>query len=216
MSKIAIDLQGTDNASRAMQAASQHLAKLNAEIDKVKAAGTVELSVGDSRKLASLTREAERMETRLRSANREMTAAQPAAGGLASALGPLGPAFSAAAVGAAAFKAVDIVADLGEIGAQSLDTVQAFDSVRRSVGATPELLNRLKQAAGGTISEMRLMQLTNTALAGSSGEMGQAFADAVPKLIEGARAANKLNPALGDTEFPSRAWSPASSAARRC
>lgn len=91
--------------------------------------------------------------------------------------------------------------ELGNLGAQSLVTRDSFASVTQSVGKSTALLDEMKVAAGGTIDEMRLMQLANTALAGASGETGAAFAELIPRLIEGARAANKLNPSLGDTEF---------------
>ena len=115
-------------------------------------------------------------------------------GSLSGLLGSLGIGFSALQLGKTAL-------ELGNLGAQSLVTKQSFESVVASVGKTTALLDQMKAAAGGTIDEVRLMQLANTALAGASGETGAAFADLIPRLIEGARAANKLNPALGDTEF---------------
>src|SRR5574343_344086 len=115
--------------------------------------------------------------------------------------GGLGMLFGATAGVAGAVAIGKMAFSLGELGAQSLTTKTSFESLMRSVGQSTQLLDQLKSAAGGTISEMRLMQLTNTALAGSSREMGAAFAAAVPKLIEGARAAALLNPSLGDAEF---------------
>ncbi len=45
------------------------------------------------------------------------------------------------------------------------------------------------------------MQQANTALAGSSGQLATEMGAALPKLLEAARAAAKLNPAYGDAEF---------------
>ena len=115
--------------------------------------------------------------------------------------GGLGMLFGGAAGVAGATAIAKVTFELGNLGAQSLVTKQSFESVTTSVGKTVALLDEMKVAAGGTIEEMRLMQLANTALAGASGETGAKFADLIPKLIEGARAANKLNPALGTTEF---------------
>jgi hypothetical protein len=45
------------------------------------------------------------------------------------------------------------------------------------------------------------MSATTTLLAGAQGELASALADATPELLEIAKAANKLNPSLGDTAF---------------
>ena len=115
--------------------------------------------------------------------------------------GGVGMLFGATAGVAGATAIAKVTFELGNLGAQSLVTKDSFESVTASVGKTTALLGQMKAAAGGTIEEMRLMQLANTALAGASGETGAKFAELIPKLIEGARAANKLNPSLGTTEF---------------
>lgn len=91
--------------------------------------------------------------------------------------------------------------DLGKEGAAILQTSESFDMLLEKVGVAPDLFNRLKKAAGGTISEMELMSATATLLAGASGELGTALGEATPQLMEIARAANKLNPSLGTTTF---------------
>ena len=73
--------------------------------------------------------------------------------------------------------------------------------LREKVGAVPDLLDQLKEASRGTITELDLMQSSAVLLAGTSGEMATEFANALPGLMEMAKAANKLNPALGDTGF---------------
>ena len=90
---------------------------------------------------------------------------------------------------------------LGDLGAQSLTTKASFDSLMKSVGLSTGLLDQLKEASGGTITELTLMQQANTALAGSSGQLATEMGAALPKLLEAARAAAKLNPAYGDAEF---------------
>lgn len=90
---------------------------------------------------------------------------------------------------------------LGDLGAQSLTTKSSFDSLMRSVGLSTRLLEDLKAASGGTITELVLMQQANTALAGASGQLATEMGAALPKLLEAARAAAKLNPAYGDAEF---------------
>jgi hypothetical protein len=60
MSKVAIDLEGKDNASRAFQSATARLKELRAEIDRLKSK-TVDLTVADASKLNRLTTEANRL-----------------------------------------------------------------------------------------------------------------------------------------------------------
>ena len=115
--------------------------------------------------------------------------------------GGLGMLFGATAGVAGALAIGKMAWSLGELGAQSLTTKTSFESLMRSVGQSTQLLDHLKSAAGGTITEMKLMQLTNTALAGSTGALSTEMAGALPKLLEAGRAAALLNPSLGDAEF---------------
>lgn len=115
--------------------------------------------------------------------------------------GGLGMLFGATAGVAGAVAIGKTVWALGELGAQSLTTKSSFESLMRSVGQSPQLLDQLKAAAGGTVAEMKLMQLTNTALAGSTGALSTEMAAALPKLLEAGRAAALLNPSMGDAEF---------------
>ena len=101
----------------------------------------------------------------------------------------------------AAVKVAEFTWELGKLGAESLDTKASFDSMLRSVGQSPALLGKMKASAGGTIAELQLMQGVNTALAGTSGQLSAALADAQPKLLEVARAAYKANPALGSVAY---------------
>lgn len=115
--------------------------------------------------------------------------------------GGLGMLFGATAGVAGAIAIGKMAWSLGELGAQSLTTKTSFESLMRSVGQSTQLLDQLKSAAGGTVTEMKLMQLTNTALAGSTGALSTEMAGALPKLLEAGRAAALLNPSLGDAEF---------------
>lgn len=89
--------------------------------------------------------------------------------------------------------------DLGEAGAQVLQTEESFDLLLEKVGAAPDLLNQLQRASNGTIDKMSLMSATATLLAGTTGEFATELANATPELMAIAKAANKLNPALGTT-----------------
>lgn len=216
MSKVAIDLEGKDNASRAFQNATDRLVALRAEIDNLRSR-KVDLTVADTNKLNKFISEANRLDRTLNGVSSASKGAANELGQLTSRFGGLGSAlggtsgvmsslFSAAGIGALSLGAVAVGAakvalELGTLGAQAITTERSFQSVLASVNVAPSLLNEMSDAAGGTIEQLRLMQLANTALAGASVQLGQAFATAIPKLIEGARAANQLNPALGDTEF---------------
>ena len=115
--------------------------------------------------------------------------------------GGLGMLFGGAA-GVAGVAAITKTAfALGDLGAQSLTTKSSFESLMRSVGLSTQLLDQLKEASGGTITELTLMQQANTALAGASGQLATEMGAALPKLLEAARAAAKLNPAYGDAQF---------------
>ena len=91
--------------------------------------------------------------------------------------------------------------DLGRAGGVIVQTAQSFDFLLEKLGAAPDLLDQLNEASRGTISEQKLMAGTMTLLAGASGELGTQLANQTPRLLEIAKAANKLNPALGDTAF---------------
>jgi hypothetical protein len=78
---------------------------------------------------------------------------------------------------------------------------ESFDRLIDKVGASDDLLKELRAASRGTIDDMRLMSATTTLLAGANGELAIRLADSTPQLLEIAKAANKLNPLLGDTAF---------------
>lgn len=97
--------------------------------------------------------------------------------------------------------AFDAAFDFTKLGATVTQTEDSFGNLIDTIGAAPDLLNQLKDAAGGTISDLSLMSSTATLLAGTSGDLATNLANATPQLLEIARAANKLNPSLGDTAF---------------
>jgi hypothetical protein len=93
------------------------------------------------------------------------------------------------------------VFEFGREGAQITQTTQSFELMNDEIFRTPELMERMRDASRGTISDVQLMQGVLKLTAGASDELGQAFAGAAPKLLEIAKASNKLNPSLGDTAF---------------
>ena len=91
--------------------------------------------------------------------------------------------------------------DLGAEGAAVLQTAESFDLLLEKVGAAPDLLDQLREASNGTIPDMQLMSSTATLLAGASGDLASSMAKNAPEILNIAKAANKLNPTLGTTEF---------------
>lgn len=107
---------------------------------------------------------------------------------------------SLGAVVAAGF-AVKKIFDFGREGAVVEQTADSFEFLMQKVEAAPDTMDRLTEAGKGTLTVMDLMSSTSTLLAGATGEVAQELANATPQLLEIAKAANKLNPALGTTEF---------------
>lgn len=121
---------------------------------------------------------------------------------LKSGVGQLGVVFagmSAAAI--AAGVAAKQAFEFGKRGAVVSQTEDSFNRLLISLGANVDLLDELRMASAGTVDDMTLMSSTATLLAGATGQLGQDLANATPELLEIAKAANKLNPTLGDTAF---------------
>lgn len=93
------------------------------------------------------------------------------------------------------------IMEFGKQGAIVTQTTQSFDGLLKKVGANTDLLQQLQEASNGTISDLKLMSATTTLLAGTQGDLATSLANATPELLEIAKAANKLNPSLGDTAF---------------
>jgi hypothetical protein len=78
--------------------------------------------------------------------------------------------------------------NLGKRGAAAEGVIRAFEGITASAGlASQALLQDLRKAARGTVSDLKLMKTVNLALAGSTGEVAQQFGKAMPKLMEIAR-----------------------------
>lgn len=93
------------------------------------------------------------------------------------------------------------VFELGAEGAVVLQTAESFDLLLEKVGAAPDLLDQLRKASKGTVPDMQLMSQTAKLLAGASGDLASSMAKNAPEILNIAKAANKLNPSLGDTSF---------------
>lgn len=101
----------------------------------------------------------------------------------------------------AAADAFEKVMELGKAGAVVNQTTASFDGLIDNLGTSSDLLEQLRKASRNTVDDMTLMSSTTTLLAGVQGELGKELAGATPQLLEIAKAANKLNPTLGDTTY---------------
>ena len=86
-------------------------------------------------------------------------------------------------------------------GAAVAQLTQSFSGLSDQLQVAPDLMQELRDAARGTVDDMTLMSSVLTLVAGESDAMAKSMMEAAPQLVEIAKAANKLNPALGDTDF---------------
>jgi hypothetical protein len=107
---------------------------------------------------------------------------------------------AAGAVGGALFTAKKAF-DFTKEGAQLLQLEESFDLMNKQVFKTPGLLDKMTEAAHGTLTDTAAMKGLMTLTAGATQEVASAMAKASPQLVKIAKAANKLNPTLGDTGF---------------
>lgn len=100
-----------------------------------------------------------------------------------------------------AIKGAKELFDFAQEGAAVQQLEESFDRLNETTFKTPNLLEDMQDAVRGTVSPLKLMKGVMTLTAGASDEMAKEFAEASPKLAEIAKAAQKLNPTLGDTAF---------------
>lgn len=101
------------------------------------------------------------------------------------------------AVGIAAKKAFDFTRE----GAVVQQTTVSFERLTESLGITADVMDQMRDASLNTVDDMTLMSSVLTMVAGASEELQVELVSASPKLLEIAKAANALNPTLGDTSF---------------
>ena len=138
------------------------------------------------------------MNKSITNSNKAMGKAEKEGGKLSDAFGKMA---AIAGIATGAFIAVQKSLDFGRQGALITQTGESFGFLIDKIGAAPDLLRQLQDASKGTITDLELMSSTATLLAGAGDEMALMLADATPRLLEIAKAANKLNPSLGTTAF---------------
>lgn len=101
----------------------------------------------------------------------------------------------------AAGKAFQFLYGQASEGAAIRQTAESFQFVSQSMANMPGLLEQMRAASKGTISDFQLMSSYLTLVAGATPEFTANISAAVPQILEIAKAANVLNPSLGDTTF---------------
>lgn len=91
-------------------------------------------------------------------------------------------------------QALQAAFDYTQRGAAIRQTTESFDRLGLSIDS-------LREASLGTVDDMTLMRASLTLTAGASETLQQHLLGAAPQLLEIAKAANALNPTLGDTAF---------------
>jgi hypothetical protein len=135
-------------------------------------------------------------------AEKALAAATPAATGFGAALATSLPYIvgvgAALTAGVAAFKQW---AEAARQGAEVRQLSESFQFLTTEIYKTPDALAAMRTAARGTISDAQLMSSYLTLTAGVSQDLGQELTKNAPQLLEIAKAANVLNPTLGDTTY---------------
>lgn len=91
--------------------------------------------------------------------------------------------------------------EFGELGAQVNQTTESFDLFVTRLGISTEILDQLREASRGTVDDMTAMAAVTRLAMGAEDDLARALVNATPQLMDLAKAANKINPALGDTSF---------------
>lgn len=207
--KIALAMAQAEKAAERLARAQAALDKnINPEKQEQLALAALRAQVAFDRKGASverLTRQldalnAEAAET-TGSFDQTAQATESGATGIEAFAGKLAGLAPIAAIATTALVAAKKVFDFSQEGAKLNDLTDSFERMNDEVWRSPDLLDRMRQATRGTVTDVQLMQGLLTLTAGTTREVSEAFADAAPDLLEIAKAANKLNPALGDTSF---------------
>lgn len=90
---------------------------------------------------------------------------------------------------------------IGKEGAPIVQMERSFAALQKSAGLSATLLEEMRIKSDYTIGNTKLMASVTTLLAGASKELSTEMGNAIPQLLEIAKASNKLNPTLGDTGF---------------
>jgi len=98
-------------------------------------------------------------------------------------------------------RALDQVYEAAYQGAVVTQTTESWNRFTTSLGQTSSFIAELRLASAGAVPDMQLMSDTMLMASGVSDDLAVAMMDAAPQLMAIARAAQLLNPSLGDTTY---------------
>lgn len=173
MGKVSVDFSGKDNLSPALKSASARLVELRSEIEQLRAKGNINLTVGDTRNLAKLTNEANKLEKALDNVGstgvKGANSLKGAFSGLDKVLGQIGLGGLAGALTGAGFAAAvsqvgKLAVELGNLGQQVQQQRDYFEVWSGSVGAATANLEAMRRAVDGAMTESEMMSVANKLL----------------------------------------------------
>ena len=161
---------------------------------------TIDIKANDdaSKKLEQVSKSMAALEKETQETSKTTSAATKIMQGFSGAMIAVNQGLELASKVAAAAKAAF---DFAREGAAISQTTESFQRMATTVGKNANLLDELRAASRGTVDDMTLMAGTLTLTAGVSEDLGKSLLDSAPALMEIAKAANAVNPTLGDTAF---------------
>ena len=200
---INIPIRGEDQLSPAFKSAVMATDELQGAIKKLLVQEDVNKTMAQAQSIVQgLTADQKKMAMAVIESDEALKKQKESAAGSKMSLTDLKSGIDIATQGFQAFTGVFKEAfEAGKQGAAIRQTADSFAYLVDKVKAYPDLLDRLRSASQGTVDDMTLMSATTTLLAGAQGQLAQDLANATPQLMEMAKAAQKLNPSLGDTTF---------------
>jgi hypothetical protein len=171
-------------------------------MEAFKLTGTLEVAQIDQTtgKLKQLSTEVDKTQTSLDKAGKTTTPVANGLGSIKTGVVEMGKALAVAAVAIGTVViAFDKAMELGEEGAKIIQTKASFEALAGGADKAAEMMRKMGTAARGTVDDDELAAATITLLSGTTGKLKDSFSEAAPQLLEMAKAANKLNPTLGDT-----------------
>jgi hypothetical protein len=169
-----INLKAKDDASAALQSATEHLKELRVKIDDLRGKG--DLSVLDTKNINAMTREAGALERGLGNVSTQ-------ARGAASALGGIVPVIDVMDIAGFAMDVGKAFVTLGQMGEESAQLDQKFQAVSGSAGAARNNFQAMDEAVGGWLTRDAKMEtsirIMSLGLADSAKEAGELARQAI-------------------------------------
>lgn len=147
---------------------------------------SMERSLGKNKGFGSATEALDKFTDKTKEAIGEALKGIPVIGGFSDEILAMVNPTTLAIAGLVALAAA--IVNLGVEGGKIKGVEDSYNTLTASIGQTSDaLLGRLREASRGTITDFKLMQSTNLALAGSTGKFAEEFGKGLPKVLALAR-----------------------------